>query len=347
MKLWTFTPLDSCFFRGAKPFNAGEGGFLDSQFPPTTQTMTGVIRAAIADCHGVDWATLHKGEQKNIADIIGSHAEDAGKLRFQGPYILNHGQRLFPLPLHMLYNEKMEQWGSLQPSKKTLTTDQGELHLPQVSENTVKGSKPLANIWLDEKNFSQVLCGGTPTDFYREKALFQAESRTGIGRDNATRMVEEGLLYFTRHIRLANGVTLAMQIEGGDGVQPAQMLRLGGEGRMANLTIKNTLPSAPARQDIDGTSMIILLTHADFNGNNAPTLPQGVEIISACIGKAVREGGWDYKTNKPKALQSLVPAGSVYFIKGNSVLLASCLGERTVFGYGEIAIGMMQKGDKQ
>jgi len=343
MKLWQFTPIDSCFFRGANPFNAGEGGFLDSQFPPTAQTMAGVIRSTIADTMQVDWAKLHNNEQTHISGLIGTGVDDPGRLKFNGSYIIKNKQRLFPVPLHLLYNEQKEKWGMLEPSKEMFITDQGEMHLPQVMKGSPEAAKPLTNAWLDVKNFTQVLQGSEPSTFYTERDLFKTEPRTGIGRDNSTRIVEEGKLYFTRHIRLAKDVTLAMVVEGADDIKPAKMLRLGGEGRMAALDYSDSQSLLPKRQGIDGKSIIILLTHGDFNGKNAPPLPKGLKIISACLGKAVHEGGWDYKECSPKPLRSLVPAGSVYFVKGDTRTLASHIGERTAFGYGEIAIGIRGK----
>jgi len=344
MKLWTFNPVDSCFFRGANPFNAGEGGFLDSQFPPTAQTMTGVIRATIAADNNVNWDQFHRGEQEDIANLVGRNGDDAGALRFGGPYIIREKQRLFPLPMHLLYSDQHRKWAWLEPSEEALLTDQGDLQLPTLCSNASEGSKPLANAWLDQTNFTSVLQGGAPTDYYEQKDFFKAESRTGIGRDNATRTVEEGQLYFTRHIRLINDVNLAMSVDGADAMQVERMVRLGGEGRAAQLSIDSTLPTVPERKEINGKGIIILLTHGDFKGKSLPPLPKGLNITSACIGKAVREGGWDYKENQPKPLKSLVPAGSVYFIEGNTALLGSHIGDRTAFGYGEIAIGMMQKG---
>ena len=338
MKTWQFEALDSLFFRGAKPFNSGEGGFLDSQFPPTAQTMAGVIRAAIAENKGVDWQKFRNGEQSDIADLIGAESDDAGKLRFCGPYICKGGQRLYPVPLHLLYSSKEEKWGKLQPAKETLQTDMGDKRLPEVV-GQAEGAKPLENAWLDKVGFTKVLQGQMPSTYYKEEDLFIAESRTGIGRDNEKRKVNEGMLYFTRHIRLKEGVSLAMDVQGADDVKPASMLRLGGEGRMANVSVNQAVDSRLCGNDekVDA-AMIILLTHGDFGGRSEPEL-EGVEFVSACVGKAVREGGWDYKKRKPKPLKSLVPAGSVYFVKGDIAKLETHIGNRTAFGYGEIAVG--------
>ncbi len=340
MKTWQFEALDSLFFRGAKPFNSGEGGFLDSQFPPTAQTMAGVIRAAIAESKGVDWHKFRSGGQPEIAVLIGKDSDDAGKLNFCGPYMRKDGQRLYPVPLHLLYSSKLGKWGKLQPAKDSLKTDMGDKFLPEVVQPSVEGAKPLENTWLKGAEFKEVLNGRNPASFYEEDALFMGESRTGICRDNETRKVNEGMLYFTRHIRLKEGVILAMDVEGAGDIKQS-MLRLGGEGRMANMQMSDGT-HVRFKYGNEHTAMIVLLTHGDFGGKPEPDL-DGIEIVSACTGKSVREGGWDYKNRKPKPLKSLVPAGSVYFVKekenGAIAQLGAPIGNRTAFGYGEIAVG--------
>ena len=133
-----------------------------------------------------------------------------------------------------------------------------------------------------------------------------------------------------------------MDVSGADDITPASVLRLGGEGRMAHVDVTDAEGSRLRGNDEKaGRFMLVLLTHGDFKGKSEPELPQGLDIVSACVGKAVREGGWDYTNKKPKPLKSLVPAGSVFFIKGDaSKLQGSHIGERTPFGYGEFALGV-------
>lgn len=352
MKVWQFEALDSLFFRGAKPFNSGEGGFLDSQFPPTAQTMAGVIRSAIAEAKGVNWQAFRDGNQAHISDLIGLDSEDTGKLTFVGPYLMKDGARLYPVPLHLLYSKVEEKWGKLQPqpASEALATDQGMRRLPEVVQGGPEGAKPLEDAWLDEHSLRQILQGDVPASFFKEEKLFEYESRTGIGRDNQMRKTVDGLLYFTRHLRLKAGVRLGMGVSGADDVQPARMQRLGGEGRMAHLDAASHQQGAQLRYNkanTANTAMLVLLTHGDFDGKAEPALPEGVELVSACIGKVVREGGWDYKKRQPKPLKSLAPAGSVYFVKGDISKLGTHLGRRTAFGYGEIAIGNYEEGDKK
>jgi len=350
MKIWNFKPLDSVFFRGAKPFNQGEGGFLDSQFPPTAQTLAGVIRSTIGDAKGVDWTKFRDNQQPDIAELIGKDSDDAGKLSFAGPYIFKGDKRLYPAPLCLLYSEASNKWGRLIPSKETFKTDMGEKCLPEVASPKVEGAKPLENAWLDADNMQRVLDGGMPESFIKDGELFDAEARVGIGRDNQTRKTEEGQLYFTRHVRLKEDVSIGMSVNGDDDVKPSSMVRLGGEGRMASLHVGDAMGSR--LRGNDGKSerfVLILLTHGDFSGRPEPDLPEGVKIVSACIGKAEREGGWDYKKRKPKPLKSLVPAGSCYFVEGDEASIRALhgkhIGERTAFGYGKIAIGIWGEGE--
>jgi len=352
MKLWDFKPLDSWFFRGAKPFNMGEGGFLDSQFPPTAQTLAGVIRAAIGDAKGVDWKKFRNNQQTDIAQLIGKESDDAGRLSFAGPYLFKDGKRLYPAPLCLLHSEALNGWARLIPSQTTFKTDIGDKRLPEVATPKVEGAKPLENVWLNQDNMQAVLNGGMPKAFIKESELFDGEARIGIGRDNQRKKTEEGLLYFTRHVRLKEDVSLGMAVEGADDIEPTGMVRLGGEGRMARLSVTQETAIGGLKEGLNGDKFVlILLTHGDFCGRAEPDLPEGLEIVSACIGKAVREGGWDYKNRKPKPLKSLVPAGSCYFVEGDKekirALHGKYIGERQKFGYGEVAVGIWREGEAE
>jgi len=348
MSVWDFKPVDSCFFRGAKSFNSGEGGFLDSQFPPTAQTLAGVIRAAIGDAKGVNWQKFRDNQESEVAQLIGKDTDDAGKLSFAGPFILQEGKRLYPAPLFLMHSETSKGWTILVPSQETFKTDMGEKRLP-TPKPPLEGGKPLENVWLDADNMQRVLAGEAPNALIKEHELFDSEARVGIGRDNQKRKTEDGLLYFTRHVRMRENVSLGMAVTGADDVKPASMVRLGGEGRMAKLSLEHSLPSlAKVKADAGDKFVIILLTHADFSEQKFEPTIEGVTIVSACIGKAVREGGWDYKHNRPKPLKSLVPAGSCYFVEGDEAkiraLHGTYIGERTAFGYGEVAVGIWREG---
>ncbi len=378
--IWSFSPLDTSFFREARPFNAGEGGYLDSHFPPPMQTLIGAFRGAVGEAEGVDWEEYRKDEQHSLRRIIGS-PEDFGPLTFGGPYLLQDGQRLYPVPLHLLCKVKkidrdrrgrVEQthydWAWLQPGEKA-HCDLGTVRLPE-KVGKMEGGRSPNGAWLDQANLERVLKGKFPQRAYSQDELFVGEIRTGIARDNSTRTVEDGMLYFTRHIRLRDRISFGLGVSGlKEGITPA-ITRLGGEGRLAVLEcVQEQTPEEPAPQGGEQGLILTLLTHGDFGGNWFPDelkkeksdqkaiwkgLIKGhkdaaihVEIVTACLGKAVREGGWDYKAKAPKPLVSLVPAGSSYFVKVKGdlndaidALRGTKIGNRTKFGYGEIAAGL-------
>jgi len=346
MRVIQFDPIDSLFFREAKPFGIGEGGFLDSLFPPSAQTLSGAIRTAIGNTEKIDWQDSTK-----VKDLLGT-AEDPGSLSFKGPYLYKDGQRLYPVPQNLLYSETESAWTRLIP-KDVYQSDLGECRLPK-AQNTLKKAKNIEQGWLDEAGLRAVLNGQLPQHYYRSEQLFKHEARVGIGRNNQTSSVEPGQLFFTRHIRLRKGISMAMALDGPVMIESGA-IRLGGEGRLAHISQSDVSLSVPKLTSDDshsGQLLIILLTHADLGGNTMPDWSQfstSLECISACIGKPVREGGWDYAKSKPKPLRSLVPAGSCYFIetKQRQALIKELqdthLGYRTKFGYGEIAVGLWKE----
>lgn len=343
MRLWEFSALDSLFFREAKPFNLGEGGFLDSRFPPSAQTMAGAIRGLIGEALGVNWRDFHEGRQPEIEAVIGKSADDPGKLCFAGPYVMWRGERLFPVPLCLLHSADGG-WIRLRPAGTELMTDLGCRRLPAPTKNC-PGAKPLEGDWLDAKNFQKVLEGGVPESWILSTRVVQADRRTGIRRINQERRVEEGALYFTGHLRLGEDVSLGMAVEGADDIEPDRLVRLGGEGRLARVTVREVSFDRPSAAPASNRAAVVMISHGDFGGAYEPDWPDGVRCVSACIGRSIREGGWDYRKKRPKPLRALVPAGSVYFVEGDLEGLKKLthLGERTEFGYGEFALGIWEE----
>lgn len=99
---WQFDPLDTWFFREERGFDASGSNELSSLFPPPARTVAGAIRTLIGERQGVDWAQFAaSGECADLKAIIGL-GDDLGALRLTGPYPLLDGERLYPVPLHLL-----------------------------------------------------------------------------------------------------------------------------------------------------------------------------------------------------------------------------------------------------
>lgn len=386
-QLWTFEALDTWFFRESRPFNTIGGTQLASQFPPPPRTLAGAVRTAIGEANGVDWQQYQKGSKyQRLRDSMGD-ACGYGTLEFTGPLLLKGGKRLYPAPLLLLEKEAdgKKEYIRLQPGQDAVNCDIGEVLLPELPTGE-RGAKLLEGCWLTEAGLRKVLSGGVPdaiVDNHKErevqvlsqKVIFEEEERLGIGRNNETRSNIDKLLYQTRHIRPREDISVALGVSGlndeftlrtKDGIN-----RLGGEGRMGAFSIETSeankleiTPSFPSSTKV----LLVLLTAGDFGSNwMFPSFSQqrnddndadewhgvinGVElkIISAAIGKPVREGGWDVANRKSRDLRSMVPPGSCYFcevIEGNAQgavdqLQGFKVGDKqaTTLGRGELAAG--------
>lgn len=373
-KEWRFEALDSWFFRESRPHGLVGGIELASLFPPPARTVAGAVRTLIGESQRVDWDKFNRNAESypDLRAQIGN-AQGLGRLRLTGPYLIKDGQRLYPAPLHLLAKVRPNAGGydftRLRPGPPVCCDLDASLpvRLPEM-ETPQPGAKPLENTWLDGADLTQVLAGGVPERPYRKDDLFTEEPRVGIARDNSRRTAAEGMLYQTRHIRPYEGVEIAAGVAGIDkAFQPAGgLLRFGGEGRPAAVTVAESSPSLqPPQPDSAARGLLlVLLTHADFGGEwlppgFGPMEREGARVWSgelhgvrltlecAVLGKVVREGGWDLAGNKPRPMTSLVPAGSVYFctVEGDpgaaiQALHGSHIGNDTELGRGELAIGL-------
>jgi len=183
-----------------------------------------------------------------------------------------------------------------------------------------------------------------------------------LKRNETTLQAEEGALYSPAFIRVAKNVALGAGVGGVPSnffsTLPATF-PFGGEGRLAlwedmsNDTDTALLPKAPAQNtfssDANGNIefAIIALTPLAAPTNLAETIGHGAEVVSACVGKPVKIGGWNSLKNAPLPLEPFHPAGSVWFCRTGSAVFkevlkkhGTWLGERrhTAHGLGQILV---------
>ncbi|TVR63993.1 MAG: hypothetical protein EA420_06115 [Candidatus Competibacteraceae bacterium] len=105
-KQWRFDALDSWFFREARAFDTSGGNELVSLFPPPARTVAGAVRTLIGEMHEVDWERFAlEGESADLKRMIGV-GDDLGQVNMTGPYPLWEGKRLYPVPLHLLAQDR-------------------------------------------------------------------------------------------------------------------------------------------------------------------------------------------------------------------------------------------------
>lgn len=365
-QLWRFDAFDTLFFRESRPMESLGGSELGGVFPPPVRTMIGALRTAVGDALGVDWNHYRKDPSHPLRSRIGT-PDSLGPLHFGAPHLSWEGERLYPIPLSLLSNDK--QMTRLVPGS-VVECDLGRVALPTMRE-PMPGAKPMEGAFLTGDSLLAFLSGNDPapeTILPREhQHLFEEESRLGIGRDNARSTVIEGLLYQTRHIRPNPKLSIGMEVTGLDtsGLPPTGMARLGGEGRLAAWSRQDAAHQLQVPQPPTGAKgvLLLLLAPALFEQGWLPDgfAPKATDeqvrwhgrlhevdlrIVSAVCGKAQREGGWNMADRRSRPVQSLVPAGSCYFcevdgdlFRAATALHGKAIGNECEYGRGEIAVG--------
>ena len=368
-------PVDSWFFRDGTPFTAGSTpqDNVNSLFPPYPPTVVGTLRAALALEKG--WNGRSRWPRE-LNHVLGDGPQNLGKLSFDGPFLLQHDKPLFPVPSHLLGSREPQGWvpkALLRPGSP-VNCDLGEdVRLPELPSSGEGGSdrpilKPGNAEWITQDGLKAVLDGHLPQHSHvvASKCLWSAEARTGLERSHEHRTAKEGMLYSTGHVRLHAGVSLGAQIAGlpADWIPPYERLApLGGESRLAEcqswdvraaLTLKAPLDVIAARRRLTLVALSplevgedVVLGKQDLEVCGIPELGP-VRVVSACLQRPQRIGGWDSLGRCPLPLRSILPPGSVLFCKlleHSSVrMTGTCVmahvGSRQEWGFGLVALGV-------
>ncbi len=378
-------PVDTWFFRDGTPFTAQSAPQDDvkSLFPPHPPTVVGALRAALAHANG--WSGAGPWPPC-IQDVLGD-GPDLGGLRFSGPFLLRKKEPLFPLPQHLLGTGGREGWepaGFLRPGAP-VTCDLGDdVRLPEAATVQQDGRRPEAGVdrWLTRGGMNAVLRGERPraSEIVSSKCLWTTEPRIGLERDSVTRTAREGMLYSTLHVRPRRGVSLGMRIAGlPTSWKPpfGRLLPFGGENRLAELrkwqvgielhappdsgAERGNAPAYPADWNVlldrivDAREVVLVaLSPLDLEEELRPGKVFDdlgrVRVVSACLDRPQRIGGWDSRARRPLPLRSMPPPGSALFCEipdperfADAVRTGGGLariGSRQEWGFGLVALGV-------
>lgn len=255
---------DVLLFRDGRPFSAGEGHRARSLFPPTPNTMQGVIRSKVLADRCGRYQSYREGciqcPEREICTIpteIGQPDQygrgNYGKMHLRGPLIAKQNNSRVdiycPIPADVVQVKDKDnpdaspQLTYLQP----LEPDQhppGENNLPNqlllLCTSETKPVEAIAGYW-SQKELKQYLLGEQPSEFIQANRLYERESRFGIEVDNRKQIVQEGKLYQTEFIRCQSDVGLYVEVAGIHqfGVDPSAksgLIAIGGENRAASYT---------------------------------------------------------------------------------------------------------------
>jgi CRISPR-associated protein Cmr3 len=325
-------PLDVLFLRGNKLFG-DPGSHGESLVPPWPSVAAGALRSLMLAADGIDLAAFARGTV--VHPTLGTPAQP-GSFALTGFDLARRGKTGRVETLHAL------------PADLSLTRDDGDgsLHLtrahpqqpaaglvssaplaqwPVLAE--VKRGKPVAGQWLTQAAWGDYLAGRTPKveQLVPAAALWQLDARIGVGLNASTRSAADGALFTAQAVAFIQDVGFLAAVSGavppGDGI-----LRFGGDGRGASLSVVDYAPPQPDWEAISRARRcrIVLSTPGLFAqgwllpGVDAEHLLSlhGISgrLVCAAVPRAEVVSGWDLARAHPKAAERLAPTGSVYWI---------------------------------
>ena len=295
-------------------------------------------------------------------------ARTSAHCAFRGPFLLRNEEPLFPAPRHMLGTSSSEGWTPacfLRPGRPVACDLGTDVRLPEAAAARQDSGRPEVGDgqWLTRDGMNAALRGECPGrgEVVSSTCLWSAEPRIGLARDNATRTAKEGMLYSTRHVRLHHDISLGMHIVGlpADWKHPLGRLSpFGGESRLAECREwKADMALDPPLDRIIGAREVVLVALSPLDieeGIHVGTVFDelgGARVVSACLGRPQRVGGWDSLARCPLPLRSALPPGSALFCEipdpgrffADAVTAGDGLariGSRREWGFGLMALGV-------
>jgi CRISPR-associated protein Cmr3 len=310
------TPVDTLFFRGAEPMEAGESHHLSTLFPPMPSTLLGALRTAMMVKHSIAFRDYLRGEYEAdmlVKQLLGE-PNQAGFAVCGVLFVVSdakgNSQVLFPVPAHW-YADSNELEASTQ--RCAPLTLREALPLPAaaarlgivthldgplrwVTPGQTAAVKPLAGMWMTKSVSSgsgqatvvseaKSLLSGQAA-LLPPSALFEREVRTGIARDNQLRAVVEGHLFTAPHIRLKPGVSLLALVDQdlNSALGETGILQLGGEQRVASFRLQES-PLATSSPSSTWVTLAPLSAQRRHELEAAALATSGLQ----------RVGGWEMK----------------------------------------------------
>ncbi len=310
-KTYEIIPLDTLFFRGSTPMEAGQYNTV-SVFPPPVS----VIKGAFWSAH-----CLH--EKKSFSEGL----REGGVIPFDvtGIFIkksFGEDYKIYvsaPATWYCDSGEKAEKGSDFKG--KTLCVAEEEPLLDRFSARSSAGkvvfaepkedAKPLAGAWISldfvrapRRHFSE-------RDILLTKDIYSLENRTGVGLTPDKRAVD-GQLYTSSHLRFHDGVSIVVTFENEPEFNFTKLF-LGGERRIAQCRKCDDFELP----EIDGGKWLSLVP-VEATAENLASLVASSKIVTTA--------GWDMAKGFHKPSVSWIPAGAVFIRKINS----SCISLTTI-----------------
>jgi CRISPR-associated protein Cmr3 len=262
----------------------------------------------------------------NYSGDIGT-PDKKGSLSIRGPLISKDDELFFPAPLDLVLLENKLIPLTLTQKPPTFISDYPLSYiLLHKSEKHAKEPEG----WFTEIEFLDYLKNqSTEYVFLKDKDLFLYEPKIGIAREKSTLTTKEGHLYRIPMIRVKEGCSLVVDVEGVNEMPTSGLIQLGGESKGA--LIEETDNKFEKLENIefdikDKLFKIYLATPAIFEKGWLPKWISEdslegefnkikLKLICCALGRYIPIGGWDIVEKRAKLLQRGVQAGSVYYFE--------------------------------
>ncbi len=320
---YVIEPMDTLFFRGSEPMEAGQLTAA-ALFPPPVSVIQGALRAAVLRQNGISGREYIQGKAPGtVLEWIGKPDEGAP---FQVTAVLfSQGGRMFaPAPAAWFVDMQGKPLrGADLTGKQVVAPDTGAAFAALDALDTmVSGGMPpvvatrydalsLGGYWVDVDLLSQHAPVFGPGQVLVSTELYDLEPRVGIALD-PNRKVVDGKLYSAGHIRLRDGVRLVVGLDREIGLATEGRLILGGELKVCRYESLEA-PKLPHGQ-------------GKWYASLAPT-PLTPDILDkiVCSPRPVTLAGWDMVKGFHKPSRTWLPSGAVFtaHVNAGCVPLAS------------------------
>ena len=300
--------IDTLIFRDGRPFGSDNDSWANSLVFPSLTSIYGALRA------------IYFSQNPKEIDYANKENDPTKDLKIKGVYFYKNDEGLlFPLPKDLVFDKKEKKLINLSIKKNYNSCNPLEYIFG--SDNKVENKQG----FLGEIGFSEYLNQDSKKfSFFENSNFIFEELKIGIGRNSATKNVDDGKLYRIGLKRYQN-LSLIVDFDGIN-IEEEGLLRFGGEGKGAYYKKVDDIELPKCEQIESDIFKLMLLTPAIFkkgwlpdfiNQNNFEGEFEGIKLklIAAATGKPEYIGGWDITKNQPKPMFKAVPAGSVYYFK--------------------------------
>lgn len=325
--------IDALFFGSGRHFTMREDSWSTGIFPPYPETFSGFLRAC---CFLDDMSRLALVETENY-DSTDLSIEDFGLMLEKGGIT----ERLFPLPLDLVFNKtrnKIEKLNLKKKDSSIISNGKSELSCKLIYEGTDKVRSSDGDFYLLESDFIKYLKGSyNNLNSIDIKDHITGEPKIGIRR-NRFDSSDKGLYRLNMNRLETNDSELSLWVSFNSLSFKTRINRLGGEGKLVFIREINEWKQIETKKEYKVGEIVSMYcaTPSIFENGWEPKIA-GTELLAAVVGKPLHIGGFDLQNIRPKPTQKTVPAGSVYYFKiTENTTLPPKLGKFTKKGYGNI-----------